>query len=519
MLIYVIIKSFKLEFVGKGAIMKQKDVDTLIEIIFYIITLPIRGIMWLVNSIRKKSTSDKNKKLIEEKIKSLTLYRADILNWNLNGYISKIKSKCINQNGSSTIQFKDENFCFHDEKGNLCFIHYKNVSSSQIYSSVDCNNLIIQIENSKIPFSIHKLNDAEEFYKIISNIIEINKKIGQSDTNKILMSNNALSSFEKTIELIKKKQYIINGFVDKYIADISTLIERLGVNVFRFDGALYYQLAGNNVSQYFVSEDGFHSYYHVMDENIEEVIFFANGLKKRLQGDWENKISLDTVVYIVIRNSIVKYYAKYFKLNYEGSISDSLLEQKDNELIIYKMAYVCNHLLENDISLPLYTTYVELSRKINQQLDDTRRQRKEAELFINSEKFNGKTANTMVNDKKITGIDYIDQLTGEEFEKFIGDYFKSKGYKVVVTPLSGDFGVDIIVENELVKIGIQAKRYSDRVTNAAVQEIVAGIKHYNLDKGMVITNNYFTKAAKELAKDNNIVLWDRDTLKEKVLKG
>jgi HJR/Mrr/RecB family endonuclease len=115
-------------------------------------------------------------------------------------------------------------------------------------------------------------------------------------------------------------------------------------------------------------------------------------------------------------------------------------------------------------------------------------------------------------------IEYIDQMTGEEFEKFIGDYFKKIGYKATVTPLAGDFGVDIIVENELVKIGVQAKRYSDRVTNSAIQEIVAGIKHYNLDKGMVITNNYFTRAAKELAKDNNIVLWDRETLKEKLLK-
>ena len=116
-------------------------------------------------------------------------------------------------------------------------------------------------------------------------------------------------------------------------------------------------------------------------------------------------------------------------------------------------------------------------------------------------------------------LDFIDKMTGEEFEKFIGDYFRKIGYNTLVTPLSGDFGVDIIVENELVKIGIQAKRYSDRVTNAAVQEIVAGIKHYNLDKGMVITNNYFTKAAKELAKDNNIVLWDRDVIKEKFSKG
>ncbi len=85
--------------------------------------------------------------------------------------------------------------------------------------------------------------------------------------------------------------------------------------------------------------------------------------------------------------------------------------------------------------------------------------------------------------------------------------------------MSGDFGVDIIIENEFVKIGVQAKRYINTVGNSAIQEIVAGMKHYNLDKGMVITSNYFSRSAIELAKDNNIILWDRDTLIDKISKG
>ena len=85
--------------------------------------------------------------------------------------------------------------------------------------------------------------------------------------------------------------------------------------------------------------------------------------------------------------------------------------------------------------------------------------------------------------------------------------------------MSGDFGVDIIIENEFVKIGVQAKRYTNTVGNSAIQEIVAGMKHYNLDKGMVVTNNYFSRSAIELAKDNNVILWDRNTLIEKISKG
>ena len=146
------------------------------------------------------------------------------------------------------------------------------------------------------------------------------------------------------------------------------------------------------------------------------------------------------------------------------------------------------------------------------------------ELVVNESNIKQPNVDTKVDiaitkDKEISLIETIDQMSGEEFEKYIGNYFKKLGYKVIVTQLSGDFGVDIIIENEFVKIGVQAKRYTNTVGNSAIQEIVAGMKHYNLDKGMVITNNYFSRAAIELAKDNNVILWDRNTLIEKISKG
>jgi HJR/Mrr/RecB family endonuclease len=45
---------------------------------------------------------------------------------------------------------------------------------------------------------------------------------------------------------------------------------------------------------------------------------------------------------------------------------------------------------------------------------------------------------------------------------------------------------------------------------------VAGINHYNLDKAMVITNSCFSQSAIELAKSNNVILWDRNKMKEKL---
>jgi len=62
----------------------------------------------------------------------------------------------------------------------------------------------------------------------------------------------------------------------------------------------------------------------------------------------------------------------------------------------------------------------------------------------------------------------------------------------------------------------RTKCYSGSVSNSAIQQVVAGLKFYDCAVGMVITNSYFTKRAMELAKANNINLWDRDKLENEL---
>ena len=107
-------------------------------------------------------------------------------------------------------------------------------------------------------------------------------------------------------------------------------------------------------------------------------------------------------------------------------------------------------------------------------------------------------------------------MTGIDFENFIVKLFQNKGYTVSTTKISGDNGVDVIAEKEGIRIGIQAKCYSSSVGNSAVQEVVAGLAYYGCNRGMVITSNYFTKAARDLAAANNIILWDKDRLDEEI---
>ena len=113
-------------------------------------------------------------------------------------------------------------------------------------------------------------------------------------------------------------------------------------------------------------------------------------------------------------------------------------------------------------------------------------------------------------------MDDIDGMDGAQFEQYIAKLFEKMGYETEVTKHSGDQGIDVIAKNDIVTIGIQAKCYSSTVGNSAVQEAVGGKALYKVDKVMVITNNEFTPAAKQLAKANSVELWDRSKLQEKV---
>ena len=110
--------------------------------------------------------------------------------------------------------------------------------------------------------------------------------------------------------------------------------------------------------------------------------------------------------------------------------------------------------------------------------------------------------------KSLTKKDFpeVDFMDGIEFEKFLGQLFEKMGFMVSVTKASGDQGTDLIIRKKSEIISVQAKRYSSKVTNTAVQEVVGSLKFYNATKGMVVTTDDFTKSAQELAKSNNVEL-------------
>ena len=70
--------------------------------------------------------------------------------------------------------------------------------------------------------------------------------------------------------------------------------------------------------------------------------------------------------------------------------------------------------------------------------------------------------------------------------------------------------LDIIADRDGISYAIQCKCYSDPIGIKAIQEAYAGKDYYNAMIGAVMTNQSFTKTAKEFADKLNIVLWDGD---------
>lgn len=109
--------------------------------------------------------------------------------------------------------------------------------------------------------------------------------------------------------------------------------------------------------------------------------------------------------------------------------------------------------------------------------------------------------------------DKYDYMEGHDFEFYCAHLLQKNGFQnVSVTQASGDQGIDIIALKDGVKYGIQCKCYSSDIGNKAVQEAFSGARFYDCHVPVVLTNRFFTSAAKELAHKNNVLLWDRDYL-------
>jgi len=374
-----------------------------------------------------------------------------------------------------------------------------------------------------------RINKLESLYQQNENLdVKLNLKKEQINKIEDLLfeavqeENKLRQNLGDMVNKIKKDRDLERMFLNyfnKYVKKrflSSECYTSLGIYLLKFN-SLYEKVKHDFPVINSVSIDSIYEDEYIVP-HIDKMIEFMN---KRIS--IQNKECAELLTWIEICDVAVSYYSNYFYVSYEkqiGNIDDLNLnecilkymqsdifydnDEIQNMFIYYLMSL--NKFEEGDIKRG-YLCCKQIFESIYKKL----KSESEYNNFISSLSFNEKENNTSYT------IDDVDLMTGSEFEIFVGELFKKMGYKTIVTKATGDQGIDVIAEKNGIRCGIQAKCYSNTVTNSAIQEVVAGISFYKCDKAIVVTNNYFTSSAIDLANANGTVLWDRDMLKQKIM--
>lgn len=298
------------------------------------------------------------------------------------------------------------------------------------------------------------------------------------------------------IDFVKK---VNNDILNKYKNDVkAALIFRNDIYIEGYD----YEYNKTLKSQYQETYDLFKSIYdlYILLET-QHIIEFK-----------DSKLRYYAFLYLLKREENKKYYnyaisnLEYYGINTDAEDKEIIKKLYDNDMDEEQIATVLWGLTngKNNFNSLLCDSYFEIELDVEfyiKELDD----KNKLKNLLDGKKKN-----------KLYDIEDVDLISGEEFEHFVADLFNLLGYRASTTKLSGDQGIDVLAKKGKTTIAIQTKCYRDSVGNHAIMEAVAGAKYYKADKIMVVTNSFFTKSAKELAQVNGVILWDRDTLKEKM---
>lgn len=353
--------------------------------------------------------------------------------------------------------------------------------------------------------TIRNLENDERICKIVKNFFKQN-----TDCLMFPFLDAILPKEYKNITLIDKYQKLDHSLTFFNEAELTSSSTYLFLNNHAIDitsdglsNFLTYLYRMANLQNYLQNTytiDKIQKYYALVDVLLNSLI--STGL---IQKDFSSKTAC-LIFFVEQQNKLIaEKFQNEIMVRYNLSFPHNILDLATSllkvdvsfpieEIILYgsclfhpyesRLTVLGSHLVE----------FYNLSKQIKQ------------ENYIRSlEKFDDTTETVLT-------IDDLNLMSGFEFESFVTDLFTKMGYKAITTKKSGDQGVDVLAEKNGITIAIQTKCYNQPVGNKAVQEIVAGMKYYNAQKGLVATNNNFTPSAKKLAEANGITLWNGETL-------
>lgn len=113
----------------------------------------------------------------------------------------------------------------------------------------------------------------------------------------------------------------------------------------------------------------------------------------------------------------------------------------------------------------------------------------------------------------VVRVDDLYALSPGDFERFVAELFRRKGYKVKLRGRSGDLGVDLeVTQPSGRRAVVQCKRYRSTVGSEVVRELFGTLIHERAVHGFLVTTADISDAAREWAYDKPLTLIDGATL-------
>ncbi|NLU49255.1 MAG: restriction endonuclease [Syntrophomonadaceae bacterium] len=165
------------------------------------------------------------------------------------------------------------------------------------------------------------------------------------------------------------------------------------------------------------------------------------------------------------------------------------------------------------VAFVFYWLLPELVRSFGRWIDESARRRAEAAARAKEQEFIARA--------RKTGVEAVDKMNGREFEEWLKVKFEQMGYKVRLKSGSKDQGADLVLFKGGIKTVVQAKkRTSQNVGVKVLGELTRAMKYHNAQRGIVVTNRYFTREMLEEASEyDDIELWDRERLVQEIEKA
>ena len=112
-----------------------------------------------------------------------------------------------------------------------------------------------------------------------------------------------------------------------------------------------------------------------------------------------------------------------------------------------------------------------------------------------------------------TDLQSIRDLSWQDFERYVGEAYRRKGYTVEETGPGADGGIDLIARKNGETLLVQCKRYTKKKVSVTIARELFGLVHaHGATSGVLVTSGAFTPDALAFAEQTQLELVDGEGL-------